>query len=195
MRRFLLALFFLATACSNQQESQIGHKRFIEGDYWLISTLEPHSLSEAEIIVVNNFECRSCAGLEAKMLTVKEKYRDRIHLDYYDLISPNTELASIANYLMKNDPRAQELREYLYKSLASVKSSPPSIAALSARFNLDPASFRNPSILREVKRRDRFARHIADSTPTLIIQGQIAMHGDVGRLTHVLDQLLLKEMN
>jgi hypothetical protein len=195
MWRFvLMALVALvvASACDSQHERKVGAEGLIEGDYRLVSTLEPHTLDVVRITVVNNFECRACASLESKMTDLQAKYKDRISVDYYDVLNPETRTAVIAHYVLKQGPRAHELRDYLYANLAAAGSKGPAMEVLVNRFGMNPAVMNDPSVILEINRRDRLARHITSATPTLVIQGQIAVGGDVGKISHILDQLLVE---
>ena len=186
----LTALTLATTACRDEQACQSKARGLVDGDYWSVSTIEPHSLQSVRLIVVNSFECRICAELDPKMAALRKRYGDRLVVDYYDVITPQTKMGVAAHYILKNEGRGSELRQYLYSHFATLRPSDSDALDLLGRFGLDPNDLSDPAIQHEVGRRDRVARRLAEGTPTIIIEGQIAMQGDVGKISHVVDQLL-----
>lgn len=194
MLRFTVMMIgaFLVAACNNQPRTS-APRGLVDGNYHVVSSLRPNSVQTIHLTVINNFECRVCAEFDAKLPALKAKYGERLSIDYLDVYSSKTKAGVIAHHALRDSPRAAELRKFLFANHASAKAGQTDPATLIAKFNIAPDIFTDHDVLRSVARRDNEARRLADSTPTILLEGQIAMAGDVGKISHVIDQLLIKE--
>jgi thiol-disulfide isomerase/thioredoxin len=165
----------------------------ISGDFDLVLTLEPHSLQRVDALVINNFHCPYCAKFDKAEPQLARKYGKRLSIAYVDVILDDaTRKAAIAHYLAQKQGRGEEVRHYLFRSLGHDGPGTFDPRVLRQKFGVDIASITAAEVA-SLERRSRFAYKVAYRTPTVILQGQIAMLGDAGQISGVLDQLLLPE--
>jgi hypothetical protein len=81
---------------------------------------------------------------------------------------------------------------FLFRSLGHGGPGTVDARVLREKFDIDIASISAAELAR-LEQRSRFAYKVAYRTPTVILQGQIAMLGDADKIGGVLDQLLLPE--
>jgi hypothetical protein len=165
----------------------------IAGDFDLVLTLEPHSLQRVDALVINNFHCPYCAKFDKAEPQLARKYGKRLSIRYFDVILDDaTRKAAIAHYLAQKQGRGEQVRHFLFRSLGHGGPGTVDARVLREKFDIDIASISAAELAR-LEQRSRFAYKVAYRTPTVILQGQIAMLGDADKIGGVLDQLLLPE--
>lgn len=161
------------------------------GDYDLVLMVEPHSLPRVDMAIINNFACPHCRKFDESLSALASKYGDRLSVSHINVIMSERGLDSAAaHYLSKKLGNEDAVRKFLFDSRSLSKEEARRI--LRARFGIDIDSLSKAEI-DLLERENRLARSVASQTPTVIIENQIMMSGDIKEIDRVIDQLLVRE--
>lgn len=179
----------IALASCHAEKS--GKPQTIRGNYQLVSMLRPNTISTVQVTVINDFMCRYCAEFNEKKTALFERYAERIQVNYIDVISNEvTRKASVAHLLAQQAGRADEVRAFLFERLALSAENDIDSYELKKRFDVDVDAVRVEDA-RLLRTKSDIAYAVAYKTPTIILENQIAMDGNIENIEAILDQLLI----
>lgn len=184
-------LFICILLCGCKERIEVRSPQ-IHGEFELVLMTQPHTLRNAKIVIVNNFSCPHCAKFNEVESEIEDKYRGKVQVEYVDVIvNDKTRDAAIAHHLAKKLGKGREVRRFLFSSLSKSGSWRIDTDVLKSKFGIDVNSISQEEF-EELRKRSDIAYRVATTTPTIIINEQIATAGDMKEISRILDQLLVK---
>ena len=181
-----LALVLAVLGCDDHPKKK---PAMIVGDYELVLLTQPHSQATVDMVIINNFACPHCAKFNASLPLLSKKYGSRLNIQFIDIITnERTREASKAHLIAQQKGNAAQVRSFLYDQLRKPRDQNDT-NVLRQRFGIDVDSVTAAQVTM-LESRSSLAYRIATETPTILINEQIKMQGDVEAIEAVIDQML-----
>lgn len=188
-----LALAALA-ACGPQPPAGVAQ---IDGDYAVVSRLQPHSLRQVRIEVAISFHCPACKRFQPSLDALAAKYGERVSIEQ-TAITPRSGSGRPERLflLAKRAGLGPAARDALYRARFDLKQDIEQAAVLDAiarQIGLPSsllAQLDGDALKREQAAIDARTRVFAAYTPSILIEDQLLVDSDAARIARVVNGLL-----